>query len=130
MAALWEELRRSDDGHHEVVRAHLTLLLVVVARLAGPVTADVRIRNDPFLARVFAVIEERYREGIALSDVARELSLTPGHLTTVVRQRTGRTVLEWITERRMTEARRLLAQTDLSVREVGLRPVIMYSNVV
>ena len=45
--------------------------------------------------------------------------MTPGHLTTVMRRRTGRTVGEWIIERRMAEARRLLAETDLPVREVA-----------
>jgi AraC family transcriptional activator of pobA len=56
-----------------------------------------------------------------LKDVARAVSLSPGHLTTVVRRKTGRTVLEWIAERRMVEARRLLVQTDLAVEEVGRR---------
>jgi AraC family transcriptional regulator, transcriptional activator of pobA len=32
-----------------------------------------------------------------------------------VARRTGRTVQQWITERRMTEARRLLARTDLTI---------------
>ncbi len=47
--------------------------------------------------------------------------MTPGHLTTVVRRRTGRTVQEWIIERRIAEARRLLAETDLPVAEVARR---------
>ena len=55
--------------------------------------------------------------------MARAVSLTPGHLTPVVRRKTGRTVQDWITERRMTEARRLLVETDQSMsvisREVG-----------
>jgi AraC-like DNA-binding protein len=60
-------------------------------------------------------------ERLSLRDVARELSLTPGHLTTEVRRRTGRTVQDWITERRLTEARRLLVETDLPVTEVARR---------
>jgi AraC-like DNA-binding protein len=47
--------------------------------------------------------------------------MTPGHVTTVVRRRTGRTVVEWITERRLTEARRLLTGTDLPVAEIARR---------
>jgi AraC-like DNA-binding protein len=47
--------------------------------------------------------------------------MTPGHLTTVVRRRTGRTVVEWISERRMAEARTLLAETDFSVGEIARR---------
>jgi AraC-like DNA-binding protein len=53
--------------------------------------------------------------------VAHEIGMTPGHLTTVVRRRTGRTVQEWIIERRMAEARKLLADTDLPVSEVARR---------
>ena len=49
------------------------------------------------------------------------MGLTPGHLTTVVGRKTGRTVLEWITERRMVEARKLLVETDLSVGQVSRR---------
>ena len=49
------------------------------------------------------------------------MGLTPGHLTTVARRKTGRTVQEWIAERRMAEARRLLVETDLAVEEVGRR---------
>lgn len=121
MVAFHEELHRSDSGHHEAVKAHLTLLLVEVARLARTVTAALEVPDDPLLTQVFGVIEQRYREAISLSDVASAIRLTPGHLTTVVRQRTGRTVLEWITERRMAEARRLLVQTDLPVGDVGRR---------
>jgi AraC family transcriptional regulator, transcriptional activator of pobA len=39
----------------------------------------------------------------------------------VVGRRTGRTVQQWITERRMREARRLLADTDLTVTEIAPR---------
>jgi AraC-like DNA-binding protein len=73
------------------------------------------------LADVFAVIDRRHSQPLSLRDVAGELGMTPGHLTTVVRRRTGRTVQEWIIERRMAEARELLAETDLPVAEVAGR---------
>jgi AraC-like DNA-binding protein len=69
---------------------------------------DLEFTDEPLLAQVFGFIEERYRDRISLSDAARAVGLTPGHLTTVVRRKTGRTVGEWIAERRMAEARRLL----------------------
>src|ERR1700761_4877010 len=73
------------------------------------------------LADVFAVIDQRNAGLLSLRDVAREVGLTPGHLTTVLRRRTGRTVQDWIIERRMAEARRLLAETDVPVAEVARR---------
>jgi AraC-like DNA-binding protein len=38
-----------------------------------------------------------------------------------VRRRTGRTVGDWIIERRMTEARRLLSDTRLTIAEIARR---------
>ncbi|WP_207956143.1 AraC family transcriptional regulator [Rubrobacter marinus] len=118
-SALDAELRRRRDGYREAVLSHLTLLLVELSRLAADVVGDLRLKDEPLLAEVFGFIEERYAERISLKDVARAVGLTPGHLTTVVGRKTGRTVLEWISERRMAEARRLLVETDLPVEEVG-----------
>jgi AraC-like DNA-binding protein len=120
LLALDLELGQRHDGYREAALAHLTLLLVGVSRLAD-VVGDLRLNDEPLLAEVFGFIEERYREPISLKDVARAVSLSRGHLTTVVRRKTGRTVQEWIAERRMSEARRLLLQTDLAVEEVGRR---------
>ena len=121
LEALAGELRDRRDGHADAVVAHLTLLLVEVARLATDVVGGLRLRDEPLLAQVFACIEQRYADKLSLADVADQVHLTPGHLTTVVRRRTGRTVGEWIAERRMAEARTLLVQTDLSVAQVGTR---------
>ena len=120
-SALDLELSRRRDGYREAALAHLTLLLVEVSRLAADVVGDLRLKDEPLLAEVFGFIEERYDEPISLKDVARAVGLSAGHLTTVVGRKTGRTVLEWITERRMAEARRLLVGTDLPVEEVGRR---------
>jgi AraC-like DNA-binding protein len=117
--ALRRELGERPDGHREAALAHLVLLLVGVSRLAADVVDDLRVNAEPLLAEVFAVIEERYPQPLSLRDVARAVSITPGHLTSTVRRRTGRTVQEWITERRMVQARRLLAATALPVGEVG-----------
>ncbi|MPZ66955.1 MAG: helix-turn-helix domain-containing protein [Pseudonocardiaceae bacterium] len=119
IAAIEAETRDRRDGYRQAVLAHLTLLLVSVSRLATDVVGDLRLNNEKLLADVFALIEQRYREPLSLRDVARALRLSPGHLTTTVRRKTGRTVLDWIVERRMTEARRLLVETDLAVSEIG-----------
>ncbi|MGD1205941.1 helix-turn-helix transcriptional regulator [Mycobacterium seoulense] len=121
IASIEAELRERQDGYRQAALAHLTLLLIDLARLAGPVVAELRRSGEPLLAGVFEVIDRRHREPLSLRDVAAELGITPGHLTTVVRRRTGRTVGEWITDRRMAAARALLAETDLPVAEVARR---------
>ncbi|MGC4959403.1 helix-turn-helix transcriptional regulator [Actinomadura citrea] len=76
---------------------------------------------DPLVEQVFAEIEATFREPVSAADVARTLGYTPGHLTTVLRRRTGRPLLEWITERRMIEVRRMLRETDLPLDAVAAR---------
>ncbi|WP_369375739.1 helix-turn-helix domain-containing protein [Promicromonospora sp. Populi] len=118
LADLAEELAEPDRlGAREAAAALLTRVLIGAARLAPSAPAP----PDPLVTRVFDEIETTFREPVSASDVARALGYTPGHLTTVVRVRTGRTLLEWITERRMTEVRRLLRETDLPLGVVAAR---------
>ncbi|WP_441964390.1 helix-turn-helix domain-containing protein [Mycolicibacterium houstonense] len=126
---LWEntirsiemELSERHEGYRQATLAHLTLLLIDLARLTEGVVSDLRRSGEPLLAEVFAVIDQRLSQPLSLSDVAAEVGMTPGHLTTVVRRRTGRTVGEWISERRMSRARELLGEPDLTVAEIANR---------
>jgi AraC family transcriptional regulator, transcriptional activator of pobA len=113
------ELAERNEGYRQAALAYLTLLLVDVARLATDVVGDLRRSNETLLAEVFDVIEQRFAEPLSLRDVAGSVGLTPGHLTTLVRRRTGRTVGDWITERRMVHARQLLTDSDLPVNEIA-----------
>lgn len=121
IAAIEAELTARQQGYGQAVAAHLTLLLIELARLARDVVGDLRRSGEPLLAKVFEVIDRRHAEPLSLRDVAAEVGMTPGHLTTIVRRRTGRTVQEWIIERRMAQARELLVATDLAVGEVARR---------
>lgn len=118
--AIDTELSSRRFGYQEAAMAHLTLLLVDLARLAGSSVSDLRLGEDPILSRVFQIIEERFQEPLSLRDVAEAVNLTPGYLTTLLRQRTGRTVQGWIIERQMAESRRLLIETDLTIDEIAI----------
>ena len=122
VAAIERELSEPRDGSTEAALAHLTLLLVSASRISVDIGHDLRHRSEPLLAAVFEFIEEHYHEPISLATIASAVGLTPGHLTTVVRRKTGRSVQRWITERRMAQARRLLRETDLNVETVAASP--------
>src|SRR6476620_5014591 len=126
--AMAAELLDRRQGYRQAALAHLTLVLIELARMTDDVVGDLRRSGEPLIAEVFAVIERRIDEPFSLRDVAREVGLTPGHLTTVVRRRTGRTVVEWIIERRMSEARALLGGTELPIAEVARRVGISYAG--
>ena len=119
VAAIERELDQRRDGSTEAALAHLTLLLVSAARISVDIGNDLRLGSEPLLAAVFEFIEQHYHEPISLATIAAAVGLTPGHLTTVVRRKTGRSVQRWITERRMADARRLLRETDLTIEAVA-----------
>ena len=117
--AIETETTARQDGYRQAALAYLTLLLIDLARLTADVVGELRNRGEPLLATVFEVIDRQHTEALSLRDVANIVGITPGHLTTVVRRRTGRTVQEWIIERRMQTARQLLASTDLPIGEIA-----------
>lgn len=121
LASIETECHDRRDGYSQASVAYLTVLLIELARMSPAVADDLRRSGEPLLAKVFDVIEQRLDHPLTLRDVAQECGLTPGHLTTVVRRRTGRTVQEWIVERRMAEARSLLVGTDLTVQQIAAR---------
>jgi len=124
LQSLQTELHLKQPGYKEAARAYLTLILVEVARLAPERTAP-PFQDQPLLTQVFELIDARYAEPISLADVASTVGRSSPYLTTFVRRLTGRTVVEWIIERRMAEARRLLLQTDANLsticRQIGYR---------
>ncbi len=68
---------------------------------------------------VFEFIEANFHRPLELKEVAAELGYSPAYLTNLVRQKTGRTVKQWIIERRMDTARQLLLNTDRAIAEIA-----------
>ncbi|ACC80710.1 two component transcriptional regulator, AraC family [Nostoc punctiforme PCC 73102] len=73
------------------------------------------------LSRVFQFIEENYHQQISLSDVAQAAGYSNAYLTHLVKRQTKRTVHDWIVERRMTQARSLLLNSDESINQIATK---------
>lgn len=73
----------------------------------------------PRLNQVFQFIERHYQQSITLCQVARAVGYSPAYLTDWVRRETGKTVNNWIIERRLVEACRLLLKTEQTVNQIA-----------
>lgn len=71
------------------------------------------------LTAVFQYIETHYNQVLHLNDVARAVGYSPAYLTHLLHKQTGRTVKQWIIERRMVQARELLQTTSTSIRTIA-----------
>lgn len=81
----------------------------------------------PRLCEVFEFIELNYHQSIRLKEVAQAVGYSSAYLTDLVRKLTGKTVNNWIIERRLTAASTLLLETNYSVDEIALK--VGYQNI-
>ncbi|BAY26638.1 AraC family transcriptional regulator [Calothrix sp. NIES-2100] len=81
----------------------------------------------PRLREVFEFIELNYHQNIKLKEVAQAVGYSSAYLTDLVRRLTGKTVNNWIIERRLAAASTLLLETNYSVDEIALK--VGYQNI-
>ncbi|MEC3980803.1 helix-turn-helix domain-containing protein [Amycolatopsis sp. H20-H5] len=123
IAELEDEYRSAAEGSESVLRALLHVLVVRASRLAETTVASAA---PPARAGAVAVEFARLtgrgeREWASVHDYARRIGVTPGYLTEAVKAATGRTPSQLVREARTHEAKRLLARTELTVRQVADR---------
>lgn len=116
---LQHELSDQPFGYAEVSHALLKLLIFDVLRQLKP---QLKLDSSHSLvSKVIRYIERNYQYKISLSDVASAMERSSAYLTDLVRKETGKTVLEWILEYRMANARELLLFTSYSVSQIAER---------
>ena len=113
------ELSYAPPGFTSLAQLLLILLLWDAVKLAKPQLNQCSTQSHQLLASVFCFIQENYQNGISLCDVAKVVGRSPTYLTDLMRRETGQTVLNWIIEYRLSEARRLLLSTNESVEQIA-----------
>ena len=72
------------------------------------------------VASSFEYIQENFREKLSLEDIADMVGYNKDYLSRIFKSATGMTVIEFINNIRIEEARYLLLNTDKSVTEIAL----------
>ncbi|MGE0131048.1 MAG: helix-turn-helix domain-containing protein [Blastocatellales bacterium] len=73
------------------------------------------------LRRVTEFIEENLESDLTLTEIAEIAELSPFHFARSFKQATGSTPIQFLMQRRIDLAKRLLADSDLPIVEIGLR---------
>ena len=119
LQTLDQELRGQQVGYCESAKAHLTLLLVSLARLIEDDIASIPLAEDPLIAKVLAYVEAHFCERVTLATIAQDVHRSPTYLTTKVREQIGQSLMDYVIRRRMQEAEILLTTTDDPVHVIG-----------
>ena len=122
---------RNDPGDRHLLDAILRVALGILVRDGG--IGDDEAAGGPDAARreqlrpVLSYVEAHCRERVTLEEVAEVVHLSPSRVRHMFRDVSGMGFKEYATRVRLTEAKRLLLATDLSVAEVAHS--VGYTNV-
>ena len=75
---------------------------------------------SPTVKETVLIIETDISAELSLSTLAKRQGISAGHLATVFKKETGKTVLEYIIEKRIEHARYRLSTTNLQIQTVAL----------
>ena len=78
-----------------------------------------RRSDDPLVDQALKIIRTQSHRAISIEDMAQELSVARRTLDRRFAAATGRSILEEINDCRLNRAKRLLAETDLSIRLIA-----------
>ena len=96
--------------------AHKVLLQAIEKR-----DAENRKRQSGLLQQAIQFMDAHYQdETISLDRVARQVNISPNYFSAMFSQEVGQTFIEYLTEKRIDEARRLLRQTDMRSSEIAV----------
>jgi AraC family transcriptional activator of pobA len=119
---VFDECFLARDGYEVAVRAYLALIGIEVARLAASrrrTGLDTLMSADPMLERLKNLIETHFRSERQIGFYAGELNMTADRLNDHVKRATGVTAAHLLRQRVLTEAKRQLVFTDLSIGEIA-----------
>ncbi len=117
---LCRELKNLSGEEFDAFTHYLSILLIKVqARLPVKFLAvhDNRKRSITYEFR--KKVSQHHREHLTVREYAAKLCVSPNYLNALCKANEGKSAISIIHERNLLEAKRLLASTDLSVKEIS-----------
>lgn len=83
-------------------------------------------KNDSYFDRALDYIHENYKKDIDINIIAESVGLSYSHLRKIFKDETGDNIINYVNSMRINESKRLLHQTNLTVREIAIN--LGYNN--
>ncbi|MBD2864691.1 helix-turn-helix domain-containing protein [Paenibacillus oceani] len=119
---MWRELDAKQDGYLSMAKSALLELCVLLLRHYSTRMSKLEWKrmNDTFrrLRPALAILEDRFREPLELTDIANALLISPSRASHLFQEELGRSFKDYLLQLRINEAKRLLISTNLSAADV------------
>lgn len=116
-----KEYKTTSDLSRRILMSYLTIFLLQIAKSKGGDT-DVRVNPRVTLFRNFKkLVEERYAKEHSVEFYANELHCSVRSLNTLANENAGKTAKEIINDRIILEAKRLLYNGSMTIKEIAFQ---------
>ncbi len=120
---LWSKVKLKDNPFRtEITQGLLLALFYEIFNIYQGNNVQERVpksRKEDLFERFLRLIYESYKEERSVSYYADKMFLTAKHLSTVVKEVSGKTAGEWIDDLVILEAKALLKSSELSIQEIA-----------
>ena len=116
-----QEFAESSHQKDVVIRNLMSAFLITAARLGTYETNHTasNASQNKILQQFRTLIEVNFLYKTQVADYANMIFVTPGHLNNTIKTATGKTAKQFIDEKRVAEAKRLLCRGELTVKQIG-----------
>jgi len=80
-----------------------------------------------YLEKIFAYLDEHYKEEIVFEDMAKEIGISYSYMRKIVYELTGKSLMECINQKRIQKAKQLLVKSTLNVAQIAAE--VGYNNI-
>ncbi|MGB4829642.1 MAG: AraC family transcriptional regulator [Paracoccaceae bacterium] len=119
--SILREMDSNTPAHERATRHYLGLMGVWIERQAKKAESETPKPDATrrLVARYTALLERDFRSGMGVAEFAAALGVTPTHLTRCCNAACGRSASALLQDRRIFEARKLLAETRIPVGRIA-----------
>ena len=120
---LWSKVKLKDNPYRKEITQGLLMALFyeIYDIYQGHAVKErtPKSRKEDLFARFIRYVYEFYKEERSVSFYADKMFLTPKHLSTVVKEVSGKTAGEWIDSLVILEAKAMLKSSEQSIQEIA-----------
>lgn len=105
---------------NSILQATLYEMMDIIDLRSSKIPESSRTRKEEIMARFILAVSEEFRTQRQVAYYAQKLCISPKHLSSVVKEISGRTAGDWIENYVVMESKVLLKTTDMTIQEIAV----------
>ena len=110
----------SGDASDAVIQLQAAQILIKLSEMYVAMHSSKRVKTVVYVNRALNFINTHYHENIHAIDIARHAGVNKNYLQRRFKESTGKTMSEYLSEKRMEKAKQLLEKTDIPIVDLCL----------